>query len=244
MYFNDTSPPPYNDRLEAGARLAMAMAHWQHRPDGLILALPRGGVPVALALSRGLDLPLDVLVVRKLGFPFHPELAMGALGPNGIRVLNKDLLARHPVSEAAMERVAQQEQRILEDRERRFRVGQPPLDLHGRAVVLVDDGLATGATMQAAIAVVRTHHPAHVAVAVPCGAPETCNRIEAEVDELICPHQPEDFGAVGACYVKFPQVSDAEVMAALAQAHEEHPLMAAAPTAPQSSHQGITGSPR
>ena len=210
--------PPYRDRLEAGARLAHAMAHWRRRPAGLILALPRGGVPVGLALARELDLPLDVLVVRKLGFPYHRELAMGAIGPEGIRVLNADLLENYPVDAATLEHVTRQEQQILREREQLFRAAQPPLALEGLNVVLVDDGLATGATMLAAIQVARAHDPAHLAVAVPCGAPDTCDRIEAEVDELICPYQPDDFSAVGRCYREFPQVSDAEVVAALAEA--------------------------
>jgi predicted phosphoribosyltransferase len=206
---------PYNDRRHAGAVLAGRLQHFKGRNDVVVLALPRGGVPVAHEVARALDAPLDVFLVRKLGVPGHRELAMGAIASGGVRVLNEDVVAAYRLSEAAIDAVARTEQVELERREREYREGRAPVELRARTVVLVDDGLATGATMKAAVEAVRAHDPARIVVAVPVGSPETCREFADVADEIVCARAPEYFAAVGQWYRDFSQTSDEEVRALL-----------------------------
>jgi putative phosphoribosyl transferase len=215
---------PYADRQEAGEVLADALQHLRGRGGLLVLALPRGGVPVGYEVARELGAPLDVLIVRKLGHPHHEEYAMGAIASGGIRVMNPE--AERYVKPADVERIARREQAELERRELQYRGDAPPLDLSGRVVVLVDDGLATGSTMRAAARAVRQMKPAWTCIAVPVGAPETCEALRAEADELVCPAQPIPFRAVGLWYRAFPQTSDEEVRHLLEAARETLPAAA------------------
>ena len=177
----------------------------------VVLALPRGGVPVAYEVARALDAPLDVFLVRKLGLPGQRELAMGALASGGVRVMNDDIVSWYRVPEAVIDAVTREEQAELERRERAYRAGRAPAALEGRVVVLVDDGLATGSTMKAAVRAVRAHAPAQVVVAVPIGSPETCQEFEEIADEIVCARAPDHFAAVGQWYRDFSQVTDQEV---------------------------------
>src|SRR5207244_11625152 len=175
------------------------------------LALPRGGVPVGYEVGRALGAPLDIFVVRKLGVPGHEELGMGAIASGGVRLLNEDVVATAGVSPAAIEAVAARDAAAIRRRERAYRGDRPPPDLHGRTIILVDDGLATGASMRAAVAAVRRQGPSRVVVAVPAAAADTCETLRAEVDELVCVMTPEPFHAVGLWYDDFSQTSDEEV---------------------------------
>ena len=197
-------------------RLAAAFdqSSWHARPDVVVLGLARGGVPVAYEVARILDVPLDVFVVRKLGVPGHEELAFGALASGGLRVFNDDVASVLPPEVVA--EVTAREQAELARREASYRGDRPPLELAGRTVVLVDDGLATGASMRAAVGAVRTRDPASIVVAVPVGAGPTCERLEAEADEVVCPVIPERFLAVGSWYLDFSPTSDEEVRRLLA----------------------------
>jgi predicted phosphoribosyltransferase len=219
------STTPFADRLEAGRELAGRLGRYAQRPDVIVLALPRGGVPVGAAVAAALGVPLDVFLVRKLGVPSHPELAMGAIASGGVRVLNADVVGWYHVTEETIERVARAEQAELERRVREYRQGRPPLDVSGRTVILVDDGLATGSSMRAAVQAVRQQGPAKVVVAVPVGAPSTCAELAALADETVCARTPEPFSAVGQWYVDFTQTSDAEVRALL----DEHTSAAKEP---------------
>jgi predicted phosphoribosyltransferase len=176
-----------------------------------VLALPRGGVPVAARVARALGAPLDVFVVRKLGVPGHEELAMGAIASGGVQVVNEQVVGRLGLGEADLRRAAESEGRELARRERSYREGRPPPDLTGRVVILVDDGLATGSTMRAAVAAARRLGPARVVVAVPTAPPPTCQRLRQEADEVVCATTPRPFRAVGNSYRSFPQTSDEEV---------------------------------
>jgi predicted phosphoribosyltransferase len=206
-----TSSQRFHDRREAGTRLAALLQHYAGRPDVVVLALPRGGVPVAFEVAEALGAPLDVFLVRKLGMPGHPEFAMGAIASGGIRVLSRDVLSMYGVSDAAVEQVARIEQAELERREREYREHHPAADITGKTVILIDDGLATGSTMKAAVEAVRALKPARVIVAVPVGAPQTCFEFRAIADEAVCASMPEPFSAVGLWYDDFSQTSDAEV---------------------------------
>jgi putative phosphoribosyl transferase len=201
----------FRDRTEAGRRLAERLRHYAGRSDVLVLALPRGGVPVAAEVARELGAPLDVFIVRKLGFPGQEELAMGAIASGGSRVLNRSLLGRLHVSPEALERVASREMDELERRERVYRGGNAPLPVHGRTVILVDDGLATGATMRVAAAALRGKDPARIIVAVPVAAESSCQDFGDMVEEIVCVETPRSFGAVGQFYEDFSQTSDEEV---------------------------------
>jgi len=212
----------FRDRREAGRALASELRDYANRPDVLVLALPRGGVPVAFEVARALHAPLDVFLVRKLGLPGHEELAMGAIASGGVRVLNDDVVSALRLSPAEIDAVAAQEQRELERRERQYRDDRPPPDLRGRTVILVDDGLATGATMRAAVAALRRQGPARIVVAVPVGAAETCRDFGAEADEVVCARMPQPFYAVGLWYGDFSQTSDEEVRELLALAAGDH----------------------
>jgi putative phosphoribosyl transferase len=213
-----TSPQPYQDRRSAGVELASRLDKLKGRRDVVVLALPRGGVPVAYEVARALDAPLDVFLVRKLGVPAHRELAMGAIASGGVRVLNADVISWYRVPEAAIEAVAREEQAELERREREYRVGHPAAELDGRIVVLIDDGLATGSTMKAAVEAVRARAPARIVVAVPVGSPDTCREFAGLADEVVCARAPDHFAAVGEWYLDFSQTTDSEVRDLLRQA--------------------------
>ena len=204
-------PGLFRDRREAGRLLAAKLTAYANRPDVIVLALPRGGVPVADEVARALGAPLDVFVVRKLGVPGSEELAMGAVATGDVRVLNDQLVNRLGIPDHLIDAVAVREGQELARRERLYRGGRPPLDVRDRTVILVDDGLATGATMHAAIAALRQLHPARIVVAVPTASPETCEEMRAEVDDVICAITPEPFQAVGRWYQDFAQTTDEEV---------------------------------
>jgi predicted phosphoribosyltransferase len=206
----------FHDRAEAGRILADRLAHLAGRDDTIVLALPRGGVPVAREIADALGAPLDVFVVRKLGVPGHEELAMGAIATGDVRVLNEDVVRMLRVPAATLDAVAAEEARELHRREHEYRGGRPPVDVRGRVAILVDDGLATGATMRAAIAALRLLGPARIVVAVPVAARSTCEEFRALVDEIVCAMTPENFQAVGLWYADFSQTTDDEVRALLA----------------------------
>ncbi|MFY1832347.1 phosphoribosyltransferase [Myxococcus fulvus] len=213
--------PAFQDRSTAGRALARLLVHHAHHPDTRVLALPRGGVPVAYEVARALSAPLDVFIVRKLGTPGHEELAMGAIATGGTRVLNPEVIDELGITSTQLDAVTAQETRELQRREISYRQGRPALDVHGRDVILVDDGLATGSTMRAAVAAVRQQHPAHITVAVPVAPPDTCEALAAEVDDMVCARTPTPFDAVGLWYRHFDQTSDEEVQDLLARsAHE------------------------
>lgn len=210
-------PQRFHDRHDAGRVLAARLFAYAHRPDVIVLALPRGGVPVAYEVARALGAPLDVFVVRKLGVPGHEELAMGAVATGGVRVLNESVVNTLGIPDDVIDAVAVREERELARRERLYRDARPPPDVRGKTAILVDDGLATGATMHAAIRALRQQHPARIVVAVPVAAPETCEALRAEVDEVICALTPEPFLAVGFWYEDFAQTADDEVRDLLAR---------------------------
>lgn len=217
----------YRDRHGAGRKLAELLGEYAGRPDVLVLALPRGGVPVAYEVARALNVPLDVFVVRKLGLPGYEELAMGAIASGGIRVLNFDVIRPLHIPEQVVEEITAREQSELERREQLYRAGRPPLDVEGRTVILIDDGLATGATMYAALRALRQQQPARLIVAVPVADPPTCKEEKVwrqelldEADDVICACMPDPFFGVGWWYQRFEQTSDQEVRDLLAQAVE------------------------
>jgi predicted phosphoribosyltransferase len=208
----------FRDRADAGRRLAAALQRYAGRPDVLVLALPRGGVPVAYEVARALGVPLDVFVVRKLGLPGQPELAMGAIATGGVRVINPAVVESLGIPPHVIDAVAVREQTELERRERAYRGSRPAPDVTGRTVILVDDGLATGATMRAAIMALRSQDPSRVVVAVPTAASETCEDLRDEVDELVCAETPPMFDAVGQSYDDFSETSDEDVRELLGRA--------------------------
>src|SRR5260370_22809682 len=210
-------PGLFRDRHEAGRLLAAKLAKYADRADVIVVALPRGGVPVAYEVASALDTPMDVFVVRKLGVPGYEELAMGAVATGGVLVLNDQLVTRLGIPDHVIDVVATREQQELARRERLYRGGRSPPDVRGRTVILVDDGLATGATMHAAIQALRQQQPARIVVAVPTAAPETCEELRAEVDEVICAVTPEPFHSVGVWYRDFSQTTDEEVRELLAR---------------------------
>ena len=210
-------PQRFRNRTDAGRRLAEKLAAYANRPDVLVLALPRGGVPVGCEVARALGAPLDVFLVRKLGVPGYEELAMGAVATGGVRVLNDEIVRRLGISEHEIDAAVARELQELARRERLFRGDRPPPDVAGRTVILVDDGLATGATMRAAIRALRQQQPAHIVVAVPTASPDTCEALKAEADDVICAMTPEPFFAVGHWYEDFTQTTDDEVRELLAR---------------------------
>lgn len=201
----------FRDRTDAGRRLARKLSSFVNESDVIVLALPRGGVPVGFEVARELHAPLDVFVVRKLGLPWHEELAMGALASGGVRVLDEDLIRVAGVTEADLETVTAIEQAELERRERQYRGVRAFPDLTGKTVILVDDGLATGSTMRAAVAALRVEGPSRIIVAVPVSAPETCDAFRDIADDIVCAETPEPFQAVGLWYEDFSQTTDEEV---------------------------------
>lgn len=202
---------PYQNRQEAGKFLASKLSRLVHRNDVVVLALPRGGVPVGFEVAQALRAPLDVFVVRKLGVPGQEELAMGAIASGGVTVLNEDVIRQLNIPRGAILRVAAEEERELKRREQEYREGRPPVDVKGRTVVLVDDGLATGSSMLVAVRALRRKSPAHIIVAVPVASAMTCAEFRSEVDEVICAFTPEPFWGVGQWYRDFSQTTDAEV---------------------------------
>ena len=207
----------FADRHDAGRRLAERLRHYAGRDDVIVLGLPRGGVPVAFEVARALGVPLDVFVVRKLGVPGHEELAMGAIASGGVRVLNDDVLAATRMSAEALEAVAARELERLQEQERAYRGERKPLDVSGRVAILVDDGLATGATMRAAIEALRDRGAGAIVVAVPTAPIETCDALRREVDEVVCARTPDPFMAVGLWYRDFAPVGDQEVTELLSE---------------------------
>lgn len=201
----------FNDRVDAGRKLAKKLSKYANRPDVLILALPRGGVPVAFEVAKELNVKMDIFIVRKLGVPGNEELAMGAIASDNIRVLNEDVVRSFQIPERVIDKVAENELRELERRERTYRGDRPKPDIKGITVILIDDGLATGATMRAAATALKTKNPAKIVVAVPTAAPDTCEFFGREVDEVICVATPEPFYGVGAWYEDFSQTTDKEV---------------------------------
>jgi len=206
---------PFINRRDAGRTLATYLSRYAARDDVIVLALPRGGVPVAYEVAQALGAPLDLFLVRKLGTPGHRELAMGAIASGGIRVLNEDVVRWYSIPELVIEAVVREEQQELERRERAYREDRPAPDLRNRIVILIDDGLATGSTMRAAAQAVRERQPSRVVVAVPVGAGETCAELAAYADEVICARMPEPFSSVGQWYLDFDQTDDEEVRALL-----------------------------
>jgi len=214
---------PFGDRTEAGRSLAELLGEYAGRPDVLVLALPRGGVPVAFEVARALKAPLDVFLVRKLGVPGREELAMGAIATGGVRLLNAEVVHGLRIPTHVINEVAAIERAELERRERAYRDDRPAPDVEGRIVILVDDGLATGASMRAAVAALRQRKPARIVVAVPIASAATCEEFRDEVDQVVCAQTPEPFHAVGLWYENFSQTTDDEVRELVAQAARERP---------------------
>ena len=221
--WQDRAPPGtlivviYDDRRDAGKKLAQSLKQFAGRTDVVVLALPRGGVPVAFEVAESLRAPLDVFVVRKLGVPGHEEYAMGAIASGGVVVLNDEAIQSLGISPKIIRSVAAREKDEILRRDRLYRGDRPPLDFRGKTVILVDDGLATGSTMHAAAQAVRQQIPARLIVAIPVGAASSVQQLHDVVDEVICPSFPEPFRAVGLWYRDFGQTSDAEVRALLDQ---------------------------
>lgn len=208
----------FKDRRDAGRRLAAKLAKYEREPDVIVLALPRGGVPVAYEVAEALAAPLDVFLVRKLGVPGHEELAMGAIASGGIRVRNDDVIRALHLDEETLDAVASRERGRLHEHELSYRGERPRPSVHGRTVILVDDGLATGASMHAAVQALNEDHPRRLVVAVPVAPPETCEAIRTEVDEIVCAVTPPAFYGIGRWYDEFLQTTDEEVRELLGRA--------------------------
>jgi putative phosphoribosyl transferase len=215
--------PLFRDRRDAGRLLAFHLMAYANRSDLLVLALPRGGVPVAYEVARALHAPLDLFLVRKLGVPGHEELAMGAIASGGVRVLNDEVIRMAGITPDVIDLVTRAEQQELARREEAYRGTRPHPEIGGRIVILIDDGLATGSTMRAAVKAIRKQGPARVIVAAPIAAVETCEDLRAEVDEIICVRTPEPFFGVGLWYEDFSQTTDEEVRQLLAEAQQGKP---------------------
>lgn len=201
----------FQDRTEAGRLLAQALTRYEGRPDVVVLALPRGGVPVAYEVAKALKVPLDVFIVRKLGVPGHEELAMGAIATGGVRILNDEVVRQLNIPPQIIEAITTREQEELERREHLYRGDKPAPDVGGKTVIVVDDGLATGSTMKVALAALRRQQPARLIAAAPIAPPETCESLQELADEVVCAVTPEPFMAVGAWYRRFDQTTDEEV---------------------------------
>lgn len=207
----------FRDRREAGVVLAGLLEHYRGRTDVVVLALPRGGVPVGYEVAVAIGAPLDVLIVRKLGVPAHPELAAGAIASGGVVVLNEDVLRTEKVSHEALERIADEAGRELRRREDAYREGRPMREVTGKTVIVVDDGLATGATMRAAIEAVQTMNPAWLVVALPAAPESACSALALRVDEVVCAITPSPFISVGTAYQDFDQTTDEQVRQLLSE---------------------------
>lgn len=214
-------PAILKNRAEAGQLLAMKLTAYANRSDVLLLALPRGGVPVAFEIAQKLNLPLDVCLVRKLGVPGREELAMGAIATGGVRAINEDIVESLHLSPEAIARVAEKEKRELARRERAYRGERPPPTVRNRTIILVDDGIATGATIEAAIATLRQQQPKGIIVAVPVAPPATCQKLEAEADRVVCLLQPQPLHSISLWYENFSQTTDEEVCTLLARAERQ-----------------------
>jgi predicted phosphoribosyltransferase len=213
----------FRDRTDAGQKLAQTLMKYRDRPDVIILALPRGGVPVAFEVAKALNVVMDILLVRKLGVPGHEELAMGAIASGGVRILNEDVVRILHLSDDVIDLATARELNELERRERAYRGDRPRPNLRDRIAIIIDDGLATGASMRAAINALRLQQPKRIVVAVPTASPETCETFEQEVDEIICATTPQPFMGVGMWYRDFGQVTDQEVRELLARAVQRLP---------------------
>jgi putative phosphoribosyl transferase len=209
---------PFRDRAEAGRLLAETLREYANRDDVVVLALPRGGVPVGFEVAKALKAPLDVFVVRKLGVPEHEELAMGAIASGGVRVLNRELIRALGIPDEVVEQITREEQRELERREREYRNGRELIDVRGRTVILVDDGLATGSSMRVAVLALKQKEPAQIVVAVPVAPRNSCVEMESVADRVVCAVTPEPFWGVGQWYTDFSQTSDDEVRELLRRA--------------------------
>lgn len=205
----------FRDRTDAGKRLAKGLMKYAGKPDVIVLALPRGGVPVGFQVARALGIPLDILLVRKLGVPDQEELAMGAIASGGIRVLNQDIIRLLDIPEAEIEASAAREQKEIERREHAYRGDRPKPEIRGCTIIIVDDGLATGATMRAAVRALRVQSPSKIIVAVPTGAPDTCEELQKEADDVVCLTKPYPFFSIGSWYHDFSQTTDEEVKSIL-----------------------------
>lgn len=219
---NEVNSTRFHDRTHAGRQLATKLARYAGRDDVSVLGLPRGGVPVAFEVALVLGAPLDVFVVRKLGLPWHEELAMGAIASGGVRLLDESLIHRAGVTEEEVQKVIAAEQLELQRRETQYRGDRPQAAVAGRTVILVDDGLATGSSMRVAISALRQEKPARIVVAVPIAPPSTCEMLRSEADEVVCALTPEPFYAVGLWYEDFGQTTDEEVHELLERARQEH----------------------
>jgi predicted phosphoribosyltransferase len=213
---------PFKNRVQAGRLLGQALAEYAKRPDVIVLALPRGGVPVGFEVARLIDVPLDIMLVRKLGTPGQEELAMGAIAGGGVCVLNSDIVSALNIGKDDIEDAAATERQELKRRERSYRGNQPLPKIENCHVILVDDGLATGASMLAAVSAVRQRKPASIVVAIPVAPPDTLQRLQQEADAVVCLASPEPFQAVGCWYLDFPQTGDDEVKSLLAYAWARH----------------------
>jgi putative phosphoribosyl transferase len=214
------------NRTEAGQLLAKKLTAYANRSDVLVLGLPRGGVPVAFEIATAINAPLDICIVRKLGVPGHEELAMGAIAMGGVMVLNEEVVRGAKIAQPIIERVAAREKRELARRDRLYRGDRPFPELHGRTVILVDDGIATGSTLQAAIAIVERQQPKSIVVAVPVAPQSTCDELKGQVDEVVCLMMPEPLRAIGLWYDDFLPTTDAEVQDLLARAERQLTKMA------------------
>jgi putative phosphoribosyl transferase len=217
------APAPFRDRSEAGQQLSQALARYANRDDVIVLALPRGGVPVAYEVAEALRAPLDVFLVRKLGAPGHPEFAIGAIAAGGVQVLSKDVISSLGIPPEMVEQIAARERVELERRDKAYHGDRPKPPLRGTTVIVIDDGLATGSTMEAAVVALGEFHPAKIIVASPVGAADSCLRLRALADEVVCLKTPEPFRAVGLWYRAFDQTTDEEVIDLLRRADNRQP---------------------
>ena len=208
----------FEDRTDAGRIVAQALGAYADRDDVLVLGMPRGGVPVAFEVAQALHAPLDIFICRKLGVPLQEELAFGAIAPGGVRVLDQQIVEAAGLNKREIDEITAREQKELERREQLYRAGRPPLDVAGKIVILVDDGIATGASMFASVRALRQLQPARIVVAVPVAPQSTCRKLRQEVDELVCTHSPASFYAIGQFYLDFSQLTDKQVVEFLQRA--------------------------
>jgi putative phosphoribosyl transferase len=234
---------PFKNRMQAGKLLAQHLDSYANRPDAIVLALPRGGVPVGFAVAQALHIPLDIMLVRKLGVPGQEELAMGAIAGDGKQIVRNEVVHMLGIPDDIIEDAAQRERVELQRRDTLYRSGRPQPHLDGRVVILIDDGLATGASMMAAALAVRAQHPAHLIIAVPVGAPDTCHALRTYADEVVCLQKPASFRAVSLWYDDFPQTSDREVIELMEQAQRMPHAADAGAAAMQAGKDGAQARP-